>query len=194
MDHPHPAAAPAALHDLGWDPGWAAAFLPFDAAGWRPARVVAAHRDAWTVGLPEGDHDAVLGGRFRHEALGPGDLPAVGDWVATSAGGAGEPAVIQAVLSRRSAFRRSAGDSNRRAGARLADEQVLAANVDVAFVVAGLDHDFTPRRLERYLAVAWAGGSLPVIVLNKADVATDLLGLRLAAASVAPGVEVRTTS
>ena len=182
-----------ALADLGWDPGWAAAFLPFDAAGWRPARVVAAHRDAWVLAHPHGDGDAVISGRLRHEALGPGDLPAVGDWVAVAGHDAAGPAVIQAVLPRRTAFTRNGGEE-RRSGARLAAEQVLAANVDVAFVVAGRDGDFNLRRLERYLAVAWSGGATPVIVLNKADLATDVVGRRDAAEAVAPGVEVRPIS
>ncbi len=102
--------------------------------------------------------------------------------------------VIQAVLPRRTAFGRSNADSNRGGGMRLSDEQVLAANVDVALVIAGLDGDFNLRRLERYLAVAWTGGAIPVIVLNKADVAHDLDGLRVAATAIAPGVEVRTIS
>jgi ribosome biogenesis GTPase len=96
------------------------------------------------------------------------------------------------VLPRRSAFRRNTGSEH--SGPTLAGEQVLAANVDVAFVVAGLDGDFNLRRLERYLAVAWSGGTTPVILLNKADVAADLEGLRVAAEAIAPGVEVRTLS
>src|SRR5690348_12849232 len=170
---------PAGLAELGWDPGWTTAFLPYDAAGLRPARVVATHRDAWVVARPgdRDDRDAIVAGRLRHEALGPGDLPAVGDWVATTpTGSPGSPVVIQAVLPRRTAFTRSAGEE-RRAG-RLVAEQVLAANVDTAFVVAGMDGDFNLRRLERYLAVAWSGGATPVIVLNKADVAGDVDGLR----------------
>ena len=114
----------ATLADLGWDPGWAAAFLPFDAAGLaaRPGswprtatRWVLAHRRPATA-TPSSP------GRLRHEALGPGDLPAVGDWVAVGAapGRRRRPAtVIQAVLPRRTAFRRSAGRSgtrHRRAG------------------------------------------------------------------------------
>jgi ribosome biogenesis GTPase len=192
-----------ALAELGWDPGWEAAFAPFHAAGWRPARVVAAHRDAWVVADRAGDRDAVVAGRLRHEAVGPADLPTVGDWVATSPRAATDtddrsdaagPAVIQAAVPRRAAFGRSTADSGRRTGARPQDEQILAANVDVALLVAGLDGDFNLRRLERYLAVAYAGGAQPVIVLNKADVATDLVGLRVAAEAVAPGVEVRTIS
>src|ERR1044072_9310612 len=110
MHEPMMAAVSPALHDLGWDPGWAAAFLPFDAAGWRPARVVAAHRDAWIVATPTGDRDAVIAGRLRHEAMGPGDLPAVGDWVATA--GTDDPGatvVVQALLPRRAAFTRNVG-------------------------------------------------------------------------------------
>jgi ribosome biogenesis GTPase len=208
MHEPMTVALSPTLHELGWDPGWAAAFLPYDAAGWRPARVVAAHRDAWVVATPAGDRDAVIAGRLRHEAFGPADLPAVGDWVAIGHGGSaaidGEPdhvhandagpAVIQAVVPRRTAFGRSTADSGRRTGSRTADEQVLAANVDVALVITSLDGDFNLRRLERYLAVAWTGGATPVIVLNKADVADDPVGLRVAAEAVAPGVEVRTIS
>jgi ribosome biogenesis GTPase len=186
------AAIAAPLADLGWDPGWATAFLPHDAAGWVPARVLAAHRDAWILATPDGDRDSVISGRLRHEALGPADLPAVGDWVAVAAADGGGPVVIQAVLPRRSAFHRSAGEE-RNAG-HLRAEQVLAANVDVALVVAGLDGDFNLRRLERYLAVAWSGGTTPVILLNKADLAADLEGFRVAAESIAPGVEVRTVS
>jgi ribosome biogenesis GTPase / thiamine phosphate phosphatase len=190
-------SAPAGLAELGWDPGWATAFLPYDAAGLRPARVVAAHRDSWVVAQPGQAHDsnAIVSGRFRHEALGPGDWPAVGEWVAATApstADTGSPTVIQAVLPRRTSFTRSAGEE--RLAGRLVAEQVLAANVDVSFVVAGMDGDFNLRRLERYLAVAWSGGATPVIVLNKADVAADVDGLRVAAEAVAPGVDVHAVS
>ena len=180
------------LNDLGWDPGWATAFLPFDAAGWRPARVVAAHRAAWSVATPDGDRDAVIAGRLRHEAVGAADLPTVGDWVAVAGLDGGNTAVIQAVLPRRTAFGRNTS-ADGYAG-NLAGEQVLAANVDVTLVVTSLDGDFNLRRLERYIAVAWTGGTTPVIVLNKADVADDPEGLRIAAEAVAPGVEVRVIS
>jgi ribosome biogenesis GTPase len=177
------------LADLGWDPGWAAAFLPFDAAGSGPARVVAAHRDAWILGTTDGDRDAVISGRLRHEALGPVDLPAVGDWVVAGDGSGGDgPLVIRGILPRRTVFRRGTEEGH------AIDDQVLAANVDIAFVVAGLDGDFNLRRIERYLAVAWSGGATPVVVLNKADVATDLDALRAAAGGVAPGAAIHAIS
>ena len=132
MDQPTAASVSHTLTDLGWDPGWATAFLPFDAAGWLPARVVAAHRDSWVVAVPGGDRAAVIAGRLRHEAVGAGDLPAVGDWVAVAGLDAGTTAVIQAVLPRRTAFGRNTS-ADGYAG-NLAGEQVLAANVDVALV------------------------------------------------------------
>ena len=135
-----------------------------------------------------------MSGRFRFDALAASDYPAVGDWVAlepsTAAPGTEDRAVIAAILPRRSAFTRSAADANRRTAGHLADEQVIAANVDVAFIVAGLDNDFNLRRLERYLAVAWSSSVTPVIVLNKADIADDLDGRLVAVEAIAPGVPV----
>ncbi len=153
------------------------------------ARVIAVHKETSIVRGPDGvDRSAVVSGRFRFDALAPSDFPAVGDWVSVANGQ--EPAMITAVLPRRSAFVRSAADASRRSAGNLVDEQVLAANVDVAFLVAGLDNDFNVRRLERYLAVAWSSGVRPVIVLNKADVAIDLEHRLIDVASIAPAVPI----
>ena len=191
LDDPHPPAVGTApgtlipLAQLGWDPAWATAFKPFDERDRWPARVIASRRDAWVVAMPNGDRDAVVAGRLRHDALGPADLPAVGDWVAVTGEVEGDgQVVIRAVLPRRTVFRRGAEDGH------AVDEQILAANVDVALVMTGLDGDFNLRRIERYLSVAHAGGATPVVVLNKTDIAVDLAGLRAAADSVAPGTEV----
>jgi ribosome biogenesis GTPase len=186
-----------AIHALGWDPSWAAAFAPFAAEGRRPARVIAVHKETAIVreGSVLADRSAVVSGRFRFDVVVTSDYPAVGDWVAlepdeAASNGGDSHAVIAAVLPRRSAFRRRASDSSRRREGSLADDQVIAANVDVAFLVAGLDGDFNLRRLERYLAVAWASGVMPVIVLNKADVADDLDGRLVAVEAIAPAVPV----
>jgi ribosome biogenesis GTPase len=184
--------ATPALVELGWDPGWASAFRPHGGTGWAPARVLAAHRDAWVVAGPDGDRDAVISGRLRHEALGPADLPAVGDWVAAAGTRTTGTCVIHAVLPRRTVFRRGTADDD--AAPSIAAEQVLAANVDTALVVTGLDGDFNLRRLERYLAVAWSGGVTPVIVLNKTDLDVDVNAFQVAAEAVAPGVEIRPLS
>jgi ribosome biogenesis GTPase len=178
------------LADLGWTGP-----IPASDDGRRPARVIAVHKETSIVRGEDGrDRPAIVTGRFRYDALAASDYPAVGDWVALEPtrpeAGADDPAVISAVLPRRSSFVRSAADATRRTAGHLADEQVMAANVDVAFIVAGLDRDFNLRRLERYLAVAWSSGVEPVIVLNKADIATDLEGRLVAVQAIAPGVPV----
>jgi ribosome biogenesis GTPase / thiamine phosphate phosphatase len=181
------------LAPLGWDEGFEAAFGEHRALGRVPARVVAVHRETSIVRDGGEDRPAVVSGRFRFDALLPADFPTVGDWVALeSAPDAGPDgsAMIAAILPRRGSIRRNAADSSRRGSGRLNDEQVLAANVDVAFLVAGLDGDLNLRRLERYLAVAWSGSVAPVVVLNKADLVTDLEGRRAAVEVIANGVPV----
>ncbi len=158
---------------------------------------MAVHKETAVVRDGDGaDRSASVSGRFRFEALAPSDYPAVGDWVALEGGASGssDQPVIAAVLPRRSAFRRSAADSSRRTAGNLADEQVIASNVDVAFLVAGLDGDFNLRRQERYLAVAWSSGVTPVIILNKADIGQDILGRQVAIEGIAPGVPIVTLS
>jgi ribosome biogenesis GTPase / thiamine phosphate phosphatase len=184
---------------LGWDAGWAAAFEPFGGAGRRAARVLAVHKETAIVREQSGlERPAIVTGRLRFEALGPSDYPAVGDWVVVDDPGAAtsadDPAIISAILPRRSAFIRSAADANRRTAGNLVDEQVIAANVDIAFLVAGLDGDFNLRRMERYLAVAWSSRVTPVAVLNKTDVGIDVEGRRVAIAAIAPGVPIITLS
>ncbi|HYH92137.1 MAG TPA: ribosome small subunit-dependent GTPase A [Candidatus Saccharimonadales bacterium] len=198
---PAPPSAPASAvpATLGWDTAWDETFATHADAGRRAARVIAVHKETAIVRSADGhDRPAGVTGRFRFEALAPSDYPAVGDWVALEpdapSTGPDDQAVIAAVLPRRSAFVRSAADASRRTAGNLADEQVIAANVDIAFLVAGLDGDFNLRRLERYLAVAWSSGVTPVIVLNKADVARDLEDRLIAVESIAPGVPVVTVS
>ncbi len=172
------------IEALGWDAGWAETFAPHAARGHRPARVVAVHRDTAVIRDGDGDRSAQVSGAFRFEALAASDFPAVGDWVAIDEGG-----VIAAVLPRRSAFKRMAADGSRRV-AGLDDEQVMAANIDVALLVAGLDNDFNLRRIERYLAVAWSSAITPVVVLNKSDLTDDVDGRLVAVDAIAPGVSI----
>jgi ribosome biogenesis GTPase len=188
---------PDRLTSLGWDEARAAEFAVHATAGLVPGRVIAVHREVSVVAAEDGDVDGSVSGRFRFDAVGPADYPAVGDWVAldtTTAGSSSDQASIMVVLTRRSAFTRSASDSNRRGSGRIVDEQVIATNVDHAFLVSGLDGDFNLRRLERYLAVSAASGVNPVIVLNKADVATDLADRLAGIAGIAPDVPVVTLS
>jgi ribosome biogenesis GTPase / thiamine phosphate phosphatase len=167
------------LQDLGWDDGFAAALEPHENC--IPARVSAQHRGEYDVLTSRGEQRARPAGRLRHEAGSGEDLPAVGDWVAL------RDETIHAVLPRRSAFRRKVAWSQTEA-------QVLAANVDTVFVVTGLDEDFSLRRIERYLTLAWESGATPALVLTKADLCDDPLALLLEAEGVAMGVPAHVIS
>ena len=156
------------LATLGWDDGWSAAFEQHRAAGLAPGRVAVPHRGEYDVLTAEGETRARLPGRVRRD-LEPAEAPVVGDWVALDSSGRAVPE-IRAVLPRRTKFsRRAAHDP----GADVAREQVVAANVDVVFVVASLADDLNLRVLERYLTLVWESGARPVILLTKADLAAD---------------------
>jgi ribosome biogenesis GTPase len=179
----------ADLSGWGWDPRWTDTFARVAPPGTAPGRVTNEQRGTYGLATATGDISASVSGRFRHETRTVEDYPAVGDWVAVEIGAGGQSGagVIQAVLPRRTRFLRpQRGD--------IAQAQVVAANVDVVLLVTGLDGDFSPRRLERYLALAWSSGAEPVIVLNKADLASELDELMADAAAVAPGVPIRAVS
>jgi ribosome biogenesis GTPase len=168
-----------ALERFGWDTRWEEEFAPYAADGLEPARVVVQQRGVLTVAAAGGERPAEVGGRLFRDS-GPGGLPVAGDWVAVRGGR------IDAVVARRTVFVRRAADED-------AVSQVVAANVDVALVVAALPA-LNARRLERYATAAWDSGATPVVVLTKADLAPDLGAAFAEAAGAAPGVEVLATS
>jgi ribosome biogenesis GTPase len=165
------------LDELGWDDGWSSALEQLQEDNLTAARVAAEHRGAYVVWTAAGELRVKAAGRlyYEHEVGAP--IPAVGDWVAV------HDTTITSILPRRSAFIR------KRAGLA-SEEQVLAANVDTAFLLAGLDDDFSLRRLERYITTAWDSGAEPVVVLTKSDLCHDVGDAMLQVESVAIGVPV----
>ena len=158
-------------------------------------RIIAEYRDAYRIFTPSGERNGVLAGRLRHEAVRRSDLPAVGDYVTirlaepfdSARGRHDGPAIIDALVPRRTVLiRRAAGERP--------DDQIIAANIDVVFVVLGLDHDFNVRRVERYLAAVWEGGATPVVLLNKSDVCDDVAAKLAELQSVAIGVDAHVLS
>ncbi len=171
------------LEHLGWNERLEQCFVSHRSRGREPARVSREERDRYLVLGAAGEHEAVGSGRLRREGEDGAALPAVGDWVALRPARGDGPRVITAVLPRASVFvRKAAGE--------LTERQTIAANLDFVFVVAGLDAEYNPRRLERYLATAWEGGAVPVVILNKADLAEDLEERIAETRLAAPGAEV----
>jgi ribosome biogenesis GTPase len=175
------------LPTLGWDPYFEQHFTAIAAEGLEPARVSLEHQHIYRVCTGRDEPLAHVAGRLRHRAAARREYPAVGDWVAIERGHAGHRATIHAVLPRRSRF-------SRKAAGEVTEEQVVAANVDVVFLVSGLDRDFNLRRIERYLVTAREGGTTPVLILNKADLCDDLEPLLEDVARVASGAPVHAIS
>ena len=158
------------LQAWGWDEEWAEAFAPQTAAGLQPARVIRQDRGACEVHTGAGERSAEPTGRFRFAVeAGETDMPVAGDWLALDPRPTCDRAGIVAVLPRRTCLsRQDAGRPTR--------EQVLAANIDLVFLVSALDagRGFNLPRLERALALVQASGAEAVVILNKADLCEDI--------------------
>ena len=162
-----------ALQAIGWrwdgaplQSGWAEVLAAHPNA--RPARIAEQHRSGYLVAeTPEASHRAESlpewqrAGSYRKGETAPEARPAVGDWVLIE-GEAPNALRIVALLPRFSAIKRGAAGEHYR-------QQVIAANIDSVFVVCGLDADFNPRRIERYLLLVGGSGVQPVVVLTKSD-------------------------
>lgn len=176
------------LADLGWNEMFAHAFAPHAAAGLEPARVVCElRRNFYAVHTAAREVLGECGGGFFHTARTPDQFPAVGDWVAVRVREGEARADIRALLPRRNKFSRRAAGSEE-------IEQIVAANIDTVFLVSGLDQNFNPKRLQRFLVAAKESGAEPVILLNKSDLAEDGERVRCEVETLVPGVPVHLTS
>jgi ribosome biogenesis GTPase / thiamine phosphate phosphatase len=148
------------LSTLGWDGEWATALADLEtASALVPARVTAVHRGMFAVAGDDIEALVPAAGALEAAASGPSELPAVGDWVALRDGVA-----IRHVLPRRTLLARADDDGR---------EEALAANVDLCLVATSLDLDLNLRRLERFVALARAGGVEVLLICTKGDLSLD---------------------
>jgi ribosome biogenesis GTPase len=172
---------------LGWNEAYQNAFQEYKDQGYVPARVFAEYKNFYKVLYEGGELLAEISGKLLHGAEVQQDFPAVGDWVALSPRQNENRGTIHHVLPRKSKFSRKVAGTNTR-------EQIIAANIDTVFIVNSMNNDFNPRRIERYLLLAWESGANPVIVLSKSDLCEDLGGIRAEAEAIALGVPVHAVS
>jgi len=154
------------LEDWGWDPFFTEKFQPWEQSGHIPARVIRGEKNYFRVWTLQGEMTVRFTGKVRFKAGGRADLPVVGDWVIV------EPqpdqrGTVHALLARKSSFSRNLPGT--RKGKERIEQQVIAANVDLVFIVSGLDRDFNLRRIERYLTLVSSSGANAVVLLNKTD-------------------------
>ena len=155
--------------------------------GLEPARVLSQEKGFYRIITDKGEKMAEISGKFRFQTTVSSEYPAVGDFVFVNWNESGDSAIIESLLSRKSAFvRKAAGEPQK--------EQVVAANIDTVFLCMALNKDFNLRRLERYISIAWDSGAMPVVVLTKSDLCDDLDNKLSEIFSVAIGVDVLVTT
>lgn len=192
------------LENLGFNEHWKTEMESIDNPDLIPGRVCLVCRSEYTVLTERGSVLARMKGKFRSKKRKKSEYPAVGDWVALHLPPQSDRGIIHAILQRQSSFRRKPPVSGGRKVREInhkqmviggsSDEQVIAANIDIVFIITALDGDFSPRRLERYLTTVRGSGAKPVIVLNKSDLCDDVDGCLQQAEEVAAGAPVHLLS
>ncbi len=175
------------LHPLGWCEFFEAQWETLNRNDWVPARIVGEERDCFRIQTGRGVFWAEISGHFRFAVSQRCELPAIGDWVACGLQLGNERATIHHRFHRRSCLKRKMVGGTHQ-------EQILAANVDIALITTSANGDLNLRRLERYLALVWDSGAVPLVLLTKADLATDLEAAIIEISGIAPGVEIHAVS
>jgi ribosome biogenesis GTPase / thiamine phosphate phosphatase len=169
------------LQNLGYDQWFISHEDAALKAAHKIARVVSVHKESYLVSTGSGEVFAELSGHLSYTANSIADLPTTGDWVYADFFDDNTLAIIHAVIPRKTLLKRKTP------GKRV-DFQLIAANIDVAFIIQSLDENLNLRRLERYLVMVYKGGITPVVLLSKSDLVTAeaLEEIKLAVSSVAP--------
>ena len=179
------------LKKFGWQPYFSKNIEACEEKDRIPARIIFEQKDIYRLAGPSGEQWGRLSGRLCYEVTERVELPAVGDWVMIEE--TGDQAVIHCVLPRKTTLVRKRVDSNRRS-VNAAEDQILAANVDTAFILSPMDQDLNAGRIERYLTMAWSGSVRPVLLLTKSDLHPNPLEVVMEAEGLFPGLDVAAVS
>src|SRR5262249_25656251 len=148
-----------------------------------PARVIEEQRSAFRVDCEAGEMLAEKAGHLRYAAAERTALPTVGDLVLIEPRAAERRAAVPQGLPRKTKFARKVAGKE-------TEEQIVAANIDTAFLVTSLNADLNPRRIERYLTTIWESGAQPGVLLSKSDLCDDFSRPMEAVAEIAFGVPI----
>jgi len=150
------------LRDLGFDQWFEAHSTEFSLEGCSFARISAVDRGSYLIKNESGEVPAELSGKLSYQIGSSVDLPCIGDWVTANYYNNDTAAIIHLVFPRKTLLRRKTAGEN-------IDYQMIAANIDIAYIVQSCHFDFNPRRLDRYLIMAADGHVEPIVILTKTD-------------------------
>jgi ribosome biogenesis GTPase / thiamine phosphate phosphatase len=184
------------LEKLGFDQYFKEQFQSYQLKGLYPARVISQQKNNYQLCWEDGVVNGRLAGKFKHEAMLKKDMPVVGDWVALHLIDNNSQSVIHAVLPRKNYFSRKmtiSGGRKMKNGILVGgsiEEQVIASNVDTAFIVSGLDENFNLQRIERYVTLVYNSKVNPVILLNKMDLCENVEEYKTMVEKIAIDIDV----
>jgi ribosome biogenesis GTPase len=154
------------LLKLGWNESFQQHLESNNNSNAIPSRIIREDRGRYTVHTGDTISPAQLSGSFLNTVQSQSDYPTVGDWVLLEPMDQDQGYLLVSLLERMSLFKRQASGNT-------SDDQPLAANIDYLFIITGLDQDYNPRRIQRYLTLIHGSGARPVIILNKSDLVED---------------------
>jgi len=180
------------LKSIGWDKFFSDSFKKYEGDNLRPARIISEQKKSFLLISEEGELKSSARGIFWYDKGSKPETPVVGDWVAIQAFSENKTANIIHILPRKNSIsRRSSGGRKKYSGGRII-EQIMVANIDLGIITIGLDRDYSLRRIERYLALVQANGVTPLIILNKADLCTDIIKRKKEVSHIAMDIPVIT--
>ncbi len=150
------------LISLGWNTFFENQFNKYKNNGFIPARVAVEHKQRYLLYTEKGEVTGEVTGKLLYTSNANSELPKTGDWVVGVLFEDENKIIIHDVLERKTKLSRKSSDKK-------TDEQIIAANVDIVFIVQSLDNNFNPNRIDRYLTAVIESGADPIIILNKSD-------------------------
>ncbi|HEX7493419.1 MAG TPA: ribosome small subunit-dependent GTPase A [Bacteroidales bacterium] len=153
------------LSDLGYSTEIGSFMRDNNLSEFTVGRVTQEHRERYIVSTGEDEYDAEITGNLRFTADSRAGFPAVGDWVAMSLYDSNS-AIIHKVLPRKTVL-------ERQAVGKTGEKQIISSNIDVALIIQSIDNNFNINRLERYLAICYASGIEPILIISKIDLSSD---------------------
>lgn len=175
------------LKKLGWDSFFDDHFKKYTQqkqnTTYLPARITSFQRNLYSVLSEDGELTGEISGKLRYQVQSIEKFPTVGDWIGITKKEQEEKAIVHFVLPRKTCL-------SRKTPGIKTEEQVIGANIDTSFLVTTFDRDFNLRRIERYLTLIWDSGASPVIILNKADLCTDIEIFCREVETISPGIPI----
>ncbi len=174
-------------NDLGWDSFFEGHFEQYKNQNYVAMRVIRENRGKYIACNENGEFLCEITGKFRFDNETRDKFPVVGDWVVTSLVANERKAMIHSVITRKSMF-------SRKVSGETTEEQPIASNIDIVFIITGLDGNYNLRRIERFLSIVTDSKALPVIFLNKSDLCREYEQRKAEVESVAKGVDIHAIS